>query len=820
MTSHRRSRAARPRLPLSFEPLEDRLAPATFTVNTNLDDDTPGNGLVSLREAIDKANALAGPDVIRFDVGGGGHQTIDLLAPLPVIRDPVRILGQTQPGFDTTTFRPLIELNGEGAGPEADGLLVRANGAGSVIRGLVINRFADHGVLLVRTSVTVRGCFIGTDATGTTAQGNGTGINIGGSHFVTGAGSVIGGATAGAGNVISGNLGDGVLLDSGGTGGMVIQGNLIGSDFTGTLDLGNGGAGVHLFWGSSNNLIGGTTAGAGNVISGNGGHGVMMEGFFFPRGGDASTIGNRVEGNFIGTNSDGIDLGNDGDGVALLEFTRANVVGGTAPGARNVISGNAGDGVRLSGRGNTLNRVEGNFIGTNPAGDAPLQNEAGVIVEEGARNAVIGGSTAGARNVISGNAGDGIALVGTTGVVVRGNFIGANAAGTGPLGNGGAGVSLTDSANGNLIGGTAAGSRNVISANANGVVVEGSSANRVQGNRIGTDRTGTAILGNAGGGVVVREPATRNVIGGTAAGAGNVISGNGAHGVLLEGPDTALNRVRGNFIGTDRAGTTKLGNTGGGVAVRGGAHDNAIGGTSPGSGNVISGNVGSGVLLEGPGTAGNLVQGNLVGTNPAGTDLGNAAHGLFITDAAGGNSVGGTADGAGNVIAFNGDDGVLVGSDPGRGFDDPAGTGNRINRNRIFDNFGQGIDLGPNDGLTSNDPLDPDTGPNRLQNFPELYSVLLTPGGVHVEGTIDTEPNRTYRIEFFWNPSAGGSGSAEGRRYLGFVTVNSDPDGRAEFKVDFLAAGILEGHAITATATFEFGNTSEFSPATPVESPP
>jgi titin len=470
--------------------------------------------------------------------------------------------------------------------------------------------------------------------------------------------------------------------------------------------------------------------------------------------------------------------------------------------------------VRLSGLGNSLNRVEGNFIGTNAAGDAAIPNDDGVTIEDHAIRAVIGGPTAAARNIISGNADDGIALSFTAENTIQGNFIGTNADGTGPLGNLGPGVSLSDSANGNLIGGSAASARNVISANDNGIVIDGSASNRVQGNRIGTDRTGTANLGNTQSGVVLEDAATRNVIGGAVAGARNIISGNNANGVLIQGIDAALNRVRGNFIGTDRTGTLDLGNALFGVALRGGAHDNAIGGSAVGTGNVISGNDSSGVLLEELGTEDNLVQGNWIGTDVTRTlDLGNALHGVFITDNASRNSVGGITPGAGNVIAFNGDDGVLVGSDPGRGFNNPAGGRNAINQNRIFDNIGQGIDLGPNDGVTPNDILDPDTGPNRLQNFPEVFSVELLPAGLNIEGFIRTEPNRTYRIEFFASPAADASGNGEGKRYLGFIMVITNPEGFADIRVTFPAAGVLPGHVVTATATFEFGDTSEFSPA-------
>jgi len=775
------------------------------------------SGAGSFREAITRANAMPGADRIEFAIGTG-QQTIDLLSALPAISSPLTIAGQTQPGFAGS---PLIELNGAGAGADASGIFVRAGGSGSVIRGLVINRFDDFGVRLLRTSCVVKGCFIGTDATGTVALGNGGGasdgggIEISGRNFVTGAASVIGGTSAAARNVISGNLGDGVHLSGSDSSGMLIQGNYIGTDATGALDLGNSGVGVNLFWGPSGNVIGGTTAGAGNVISGNGGHGVAMEGIWFPHGGEQFSNANRVEGNFIGTNAAGTAaVANDGDGVALLEFTNGNVIGGTALGAGNVISGNLGDGVRLSGSANNLNRVEGNLIGTNAAGTAAVGNDDGVTIEDRATNAVVGGTAAGSRNIISGNLGDGIALANATGNTIQGNFIGTTVDGTGSLGNLGEGISLSDSANNNLIGGTVTGSRNVVSANSNGVVISGSTANRVQGNRIGTDRTGTAALGNSGSGVVIEDSATRNSIGGAIPGAGNVISANGAQGVLIEGTDAALNRVRGNLIGTDRTGTIDLGNTLNGVAIRGGAHNNAIGGDVSGAGNVISGNDASGVLLEELDTEDNLVQGNWIGTDGAGKlDLGNALQGVFITDNASRNSIGGITTGSGNAIAFNGENGVLVGSDPGRGFNNPAGTRNAINQNRIYSNGALGIDLGPNDGVTPNDPLDPDTGPNRLQNFPEIFSAELLPAGLNIEGFIHTEPNRSYRIEFSVSPAADASGSGEGKRYLGFVMVNTDPDGLAEYRVTFSATGVLAGQVVTATATYEFGDTSEFSPA-------
>ena len=804
MKSSSRARRSPFRTRIFVEPLEDRLAPATFTV-INADD----SGTGSLRAAITAANTAPGADRIEFAIGTG-HQTIDLLSALPAISSPVAIAGQTQPGFVDS---PLIELNGAGAGTDTDGIFVRAGGSGSVIRSLVINRFDDIGIRLLRTSCVVRGCFIGTDAAGTAAQGNGLGIEIDGTNFVTGAASVIGGPAAGWRNVISGNLGTGVAVDGQDAKQIVIQGNFIGTDVNGAAAIGNGGDGVSLSNGANANLIGGTTAGSGNVISGNAGHGVMMEGLEVPRA-VILTHDNTVQGNLIGTDINGTAaLPNGGGGVALLDLTSANRIGGTAAGARNIISGNSGAGVRLSGA-SIANKIKGNFIGTDAAGAVGLGNTGdGIVIENSASGNVIGGPVVEARNIISGNGDDGVALVTATANTILGNFIGTDAAGTGLVGNTGDGVSINDSANANLIGGTTPGARNVISANQNGIVISGSSSNQVQGNQIGTDRTGAIDLGNLGSGVVIEEPATRNVIGGTAVEARNIISGNGAFGVLLEGTDTALNRVRGNFIGTDRAGTAKLGNAFSGVALRGGTHDNSIGGDVAGAGNVISGNDASGVLLEEAGTEESLVQGNFIGTDGTATlDLGNGTHGVFITDNASGNSIGGTTVGAGNIIAFNGDDGVLVGSDPGRGFSNPAGTRNPINQNRIFSNGGQGIDLGPNDGVTANDDGDPDIGPNLLQNYPVLFNAQLFPTSLEVEGTLKTQPNRTYRIEFFATPTADPSSNGEGKRYLGFVMVTTDPEGNAAFAV-FLPVVVSAGHVITATATYEFGNTSEFSTA-------
>jgi hypothetical protein len=257
--------------------------------------------------------------------------------------------------------------------------------------------------------------------------------------------------------------------------------------------------------------------------------------------------------------------------------------------------------------------------------------------------------------------GDGIDINGTRGNLIAGNYIGTDVTGTARLGNGLLGVWLLNGATANTVGGTAAGAGNVIAANgSHDLEMDQSSGNVVQGNFIGTDRTGTVGLGNGGGwdGVVIVNASAGNTVGGTAPGAGNVISDTYV-GVFIFGTATTGNTVLGNLIGTDKSGTAPLGNSFG-VAIGGGATGNVVGGTARGAGNVISANI-YGVDLFQPGTSGNVVQGNLIGTDKSGTGrLGNATDGVVVEVGATGNVIGGTAPGSGNAIAFNGKGVVLI----------------------------------------------------------------------------------------------------------------------------------------------------------------
>ena len=370
-----------------------------------------------------------------------------------------------------------------------------------------------------------------------------------------------------------------------------------------------------------------------------------------------------MEGNYIGTNASGTGrLINAGDGVEI-SFSTQNTIGGTTPGARNLISGNYGDGVGITDF-STDNLVEGNYIGTDYLGTEALGNiQGGISIGDAATNNTVGGITPGARNLISGNYGDGVSIIGTavgpntTDNLVLGNYIGTDNNGTEALGNNGNGVSIT-AAPGNSKGLSTPVAFNLISGNGqNGIAISnvqrpsngGPFGSLVVGNFIGTDVFGSLPLGNGGDGILL-DTAASNTIGGTTPAFRNILSGNSAAGIEIRGGDSISNLVEGNYIGTDKNGKAALANLVG-VFING-APGNTIGGTNASARNLISGNSrpdgsGVGVEIAGPG---NLIEGNFIGTDQSGGfPLGNDT-GVFINGAAF-NTIGGTVQGAGNVIA-------------------------------------------------------------------------------------------------------------------------------------------------------------------------
>ena len=378
------------------------------------------------------------------------------------------------------------------------------------------------------------------------------------------------------------------------SGGNTVAGNIIGLDATGSTSIANAN-GVTISNGT-NNTIGGTTVASRNIISGNTSEGVRITG--------ASSANNIISGNYIGTDATGsVGVGNL-YGVSIASNVGMNTIGGSSAGAGNVISGNTSFGVNLFANSQT---VQGNLIGLNASGNAAIANDAGIVVNSSTN--LIGGSSAFSRNVISGNTGNGIVLsVGNN--TVQGNYIGTNSAGTSAVANQ-TGISVTSS--NNQVGGTSAGARNVISGNTNeGVYVIGSS-NSVLGNYIGVNAAGDSAIANLYG--ISLNGGSNNVIGGTTSSSRNIISGNSVFGINVAGT-SASNIIQGNFIGTDYTGNISIGNSHGIYLQTGSNLGSTIGGTAVGAGNVISGNTAIGILVDG---SNHVIQGNFIGTNAAGT---------------------------------------------------------------------------------------------------------------------------------------------------------------------------------------------------------
>lgn len=552
--------------------------------------------------------------------------------------------------------------------------------------------------------------------------------------------------------------------------------------------------------------------------------------------------GNTIQGNYIGTDASGmVALGNGGDGIIdgpHPDFASNSLIGGTGPGEGNLISGNGISGIHLGhARGDI---IQGNFIGTNRTGTAALGNAADGVFVEGGADITIGGTTAAARNIVSGSRGTsrppgypvtGVGIEMSASGLIQGNFIGTDVTGTYAIPNGG-GIYI--SSGGVQVGGIAPGARNVISGNWDrGISMgQGSSATdvhapidtQIQGNYIGTDVTGAHGLGN-GTGIF---GGARVLIGGTAPGAGNII----VSGLRY----SYANVIQGNLIGTDVTGTQDF--AGGGLALFDGGSYNTIGGTTPESQNIIVGGLSfggaSGNVIQGNqirmggitfidpfvGASGNVIEGNTITTNSIGDLFGvylggasntaNVVQGNYISGFRRiGVSVGGSNNTVeGNTITHNGDGSFLHGTGV-----TVSGVNNLIRANSIHDNALLGIDLRPVGQVNVNDPLDTDTSPgvpNQGQNYPVLTSAVSTGSGSVINGTLNSVPNSTFTIDFYSNSDLNPSGYAEGEYYLGFVVVTTDGSGNASFSA---AVGTLHGPAglVTATATDSANNTSEFS---------
>ena len=600
--------------------------------------------------------------------------------------------------------------------------------------------------------------------------------------------------------------------------GVQIVGNWIGIYAGGFVALGND-YGVLLV--GSGNTIGGPTAASANVISGNYYDGVVIA--------DGASD-NFVDGNDIGTDgtggTDNVSVPNIHDGVEITQGASDNTIGDPGTGAFNVISGNGNAGVEIDGAGTTGNLLEWNYIGTDNIGGTDglsLPNYDGVEIDQGASGNTIGGTSVALPNVISGNTNDGVEISGsgTTGNVVPGNDdIGTDiTGGTDGLSvpNLNDGIEIDRGASGNTIGGTSAGPSNVVSGNTNdGVEISGSgtTGNVVPGNNdIGVDSTGgtDALSLPNDDGVVIDQGASGNTVGGTASANPNVISGNVDGGVFILG--ASHNVVEGDDVGTDNTGLTDgvlVRNGYIGVGIADGASNNLIGGTTGGTSDVIAGG-GFAVNIAGAGTSGNVVEGD---------NILDSYVGVSINIDASGNTIGGLESGAGNVIAGNGDSGVIVGNGQTDAAIDNAILGNSIYSNAFYyGSDGLGIDLGT-DGPTPNHSS-PTTGfiagaPNGDQNFPVIASATFVPdvsdsnGTLIVSGSLAADADSSYIIQLFANPAADQSGFGQGQTLVASFAMTTDGSGNLVFS-ESVATANLTGESISATATDPNGNTSEFA---------
>lgn len=705
---------------------------ATYTVSNTND-----AGAGSFRQAILNANSNAGADVIEFNIAAAGVQTIALTSLLPTITETVTIDGWRQGGIGYTGV-PLILINGSGFTPRNDGLYLNASNC--IVRGLIIQGF-DTGIRIEQSTNSVYGNYIGTNATGTAPAGNGRGV------YITSSTNTIGGSSATMRNIISGNTAYGIHLENAGATGNKIQGNYIGTNVGGTAAVANSGQGIYLQNNASSNIIGTNGNGIddateGNLISGNNSQGILLVG---------GSNSNAIAGNLIGTDVNGTaKVSNTSYGI-YVNGSNSNQIGGGLVVQRNIISGNR-YGIDLDGN-SSQNKIQGNYIGTNITGTVALSNTYYGIYTTNITYCIFGTDADGVNDANEGN-------------VISGNGFTA--------------IHLFRNCH----------------------------YNTVAGNLMGTDKNGTTSIRNTICNIYVNE-SNNNQIGGGLAVQRNLISCCSGYGIYIENC-TLTNKIQGNYIGTDISGTLDLGNSNHGIWMFNTLSNVIVGTDNDGvndatEGNLISGNDASGIFFESSANS-NTVAGNLIGTTKTGTTgLPNAQYGIYVKNCSN-NTIGGTGTYSANKIAFNTLKGLSI----------ESGTGNTLRRNSIHSNGGMAVDLG-NNGITGNDANDPDIGPNNLQNFPVINTHTWTSTSVRLIGTLNSESSKTYTIEFFYSPTLGPASSGEAMNYLGSTTVSTNASGNANFDITFPVA-VPVGYYITSTATDPSNNTSELS-ALPVALP-
>lgn len=581
--------------------------------------------------------------------------------------------------------------------------------------------------------------------------------------------------------------------------GTTVTGNKILSSYFGvrpgfSVANGNSRAGIQID-GSSANAIGDTNGG--NVISGNGGDGIIV------RNANNNTIQNNLIGPSRTTLSAIVPLGNTSNGIQIAGGS-GNTIGGTVNGTQNTISSNKKSGILITSVSSNGNIIQGNYIGTDQVGNKGNgfgNGKDGISIVNSAKNNTVEGA-ANARSILAANQGYGVLIRdnGTTGNKVYSSFVGVTTSGA-VAGNALGGVRIEDGANANIIGDANKG--NIISGNTNYGISLGtiSSAfsvisNTIEANLVGLSFQGTAPISNSSGGIFLGDGAKQTRIGSNATGDGNIIAGNNGPGIQVQGARSTGTIIAGNTIGLRRETTNSAFNTvqpnvGGGIIVTN-APSTRVGGTTANDGNTVAGNTVVGVRFTGSTATGGSITNNVIGTlaTSLGTNLGNAGNGVQIDAGAAQTNV------LTNTIFFNTGNGVDVQGNTQR---------IRIMDNRISANGGKGINLAGttlNGGSATNPNHDIDPPFNIRVNQARQLTGRVTVGNTPSACT-------TCTVQIFGVDP--GLLDSEGRN-----PINAKPTIDAKGYFTTTLSAIPSQLALTATDSN--GNTSEFASFTAIYS--
>lgn len=562
-------------------------------------------------------------------------------------------------GSSNTFYNNYIGITKADAAAGASQYGIYVNGASNIIGGSLSdqgNFIADNELANIyldsgATGTEIKNTRIGTNSAGNAALGtNKYGIRI------ENASNIVIGPENGteSGNIISGHMASGDasgIIINGGTN-TQIYGNYIGTDATGMSAIANV-YGINFNTGTITATVGGNQSYQKNIISGNSGIGISDSG-----SGNAPTV--TIKGNYIGIAADGLtDLGNTSTGILVGSSSVSTTIGGTAAGDGNIISGNNDRGIEI--RGNAT--LQGNKIGTNAAGTGAIANSKGILFQNFNATATVG--SASAPNIISGNTTNGIEITGGVAVApsitISGNYIGTDVGGTLDLGNGQSGIRMdaTNVTSTITIGdSTSAAITNVISGNNQMGIYAGTKCS-IYSSQIGTNVSGGAAVANDSYGINVQNVGF--TIGANSLTTGfNVISGNTGTGIYVTG-SSATGTISGNIVGLDVNGSAKIANTKAGIEIYQGSTSITIGdSTSATATNVISGNTKQGIAINDTDSV--QVYSSIIGANKtqtSATNIGNTTTGIKVTSS---DSliIGNTRTAGWNVIANNGEQGILI----------------------------------------------------------------------------------------------------------------------------------------------------------------